>query len=301
MPPFDPYTVLEVEKNAAPATIKKSYYRLSLQFHPDKAGPNGHEKFVRIQAAYEILSDESTRKWYDGMKSLETHHSATKGSSSRPDGPASKGRPPRQKRREGRTYTRKNTQFYEDKNPDEDPEDNEEFEAEDGEWISRKSRAWFEKGSTQPPTKKKLVKFRSRTWATKATKKAVKNLDALRNGIDDIKGRVSKHSCKSEPIQTLLSHISVDISYKKAEIANACEMMSAVVRGKWKDTPETQSILAVIYQTRDKIVLMQKSFELLEGLMQKIETSSEEERKRFKLLFRHEASLWGRDREGRYR
>jgi DnaJ family protein A protein 2 len=57
------YETLEVEKDASQKEIKKAYFRLSKQHHPDKGGDE--HKFKEISAAYEILSDPEKRKSYD--------------------------------------------------------------------------------------------------------------------------------------------------------------------------------------------------------------------------------------------
>ena len=57
------YETLEVEKTATQKEIKKAYFRLSKQHHPDKGGEE--HKFKENSAAYEILSDEQKRAAYD--------------------------------------------------------------------------------------------------------------------------------------------------------------------------------------------------------------------------------------------
>lgn len=63
------YDILEVKRDASPGEIKKAYYKLARQWHPDKA-PDGKEdeyteKFKKISEAYNVLSDEEKRKLYD--------------------------------------------------------------------------------------------------------------------------------------------------------------------------------------------------------------------------------------------
>jgi len=61
------YKILEVNENASPEEIKKSYRRLSMLHHPDKNKNNieSTEKFQKISEAYETLSDSEKRKEYD--------------------------------------------------------------------------------------------------------------------------------------------------------------------------------------------------------------------------------------------
>jgi len=58
------YEILGVSKEATAAEIKKSYRKLSLQYHPDK-NPQGEEKFKEISEAYDVLGDEAKKIQYD--------------------------------------------------------------------------------------------------------------------------------------------------------------------------------------------------------------------------------------------
>jgi len=63
----DLYELLEVERNASPDDIKKSYRRLARQYHPD-ANPGDAEaeaRFKEVASAYEVLSDPGKRSQYD--------------------------------------------------------------------------------------------------------------------------------------------------------------------------------------------------------------------------------------------
>jgi DnaJ-class molecular chaperone len=60
------YDILGVSKDASELDIKKSYRKLSLQYHPDRnADPEATEKYKKINEAYEILSDSQKRQQYD--------------------------------------------------------------------------------------------------------------------------------------------------------------------------------------------------------------------------------------------
>ena len=63
----DYYEILGVARNADADTIKKSYRKLAMQFHPDKNPGNkeAEEKFKEAAAAYEVLGDSEKRSQYD--------------------------------------------------------------------------------------------------------------------------------------------------------------------------------------------------------------------------------------------
>jgi molecular chaperone DnaJ len=67
MTEIDYYELLEVEKTADDKTIKSSYRRLAMQFHPDR-NPGNNEaeaKFKAISEAYDCLKDPQKRSAYD--------------------------------------------------------------------------------------------------------------------------------------------------------------------------------------------------------------------------------------------
>ncbi|APA65808.1 DnaJ C-terminal domain-containing protein [Maribacter sp. 1_2014MBL_MicDiv] len=64
---IDYYKILELDKTATQADIKKAYRKLARKLHPD-LNPNdksAQEKFQRVNEANEVLSDPEKRKKYD--------------------------------------------------------------------------------------------------------------------------------------------------------------------------------------------------------------------------------------------
>lgn len=60
----DYYKILGVDKKASQEEVKKAFYKLAHQHHPDKAGGN-EAKFKEINEAYQTLSDSKKRAQYD--------------------------------------------------------------------------------------------------------------------------------------------------------------------------------------------------------------------------------------------
>jgi curved DNA-binding protein CbpA len=59
----DPYEVLGVDRDADPASIKRTYRRKARAVHPDKGG--SHEEMSALATAYATLSDPDRRARYD--------------------------------------------------------------------------------------------------------------------------------------------------------------------------------------------------------------------------------------------
>jgi len=60
---MDLYNILGVARNASPQDIKKAYKKASMIHHPDRGG--NQDEFVKVQQAYEILSNSDKRDAYD--------------------------------------------------------------------------------------------------------------------------------------------------------------------------------------------------------------------------------------------
>jgi DnaJ-class molecular chaperone len=62
------YKILGVDQSATSTQIKKAYYQLSQQYHPDKnKKKSAVDIYLDIQKAYQILYEEDVRKMYDDL------------------------------------------------------------------------------------------------------------------------------------------------------------------------------------------------------------------------------------------
>lgn len=74
------YDILGIRKTATQEEIKQSFRKLALRYHPDK-NKNSEEskkKFLQIVEAYEVLSDEISRKTYDNNSYYKSYGSVQK-------------------------------------------------------------------------------------------------------------------------------------------------------------------------------------------------------------------------------
>lgn len=63
----DYYEILELDRSAGAAEIKKAYRKVALKYHPDRnpGDKDAEEKFKEASEAYEVLSDAEKRRLYD--------------------------------------------------------------------------------------------------------------------------------------------------------------------------------------------------------------------------------------------
>jgi curved DNA-binding protein CbpA len=72
------YEILEIDRNATLADIKKAYHKAARQWHPDKNTRNeevAETKFKDIHEAYEVLSNPLQRRDYDTSLKVFPHQS----------------------------------------------------------------------------------------------------------------------------------------------------------------------------------------------------------------------------------
>jgi Ca-activated chloride channel homolog len=70
----DYYTTLGIPYDATPEEIRSAYFDLARKFHPDStpnAPASAKEKFLLIQEAYDVLSNQSRREGYDARLPAE--------------------------------------------------------------------------------------------------------------------------------------------------------------------------------------------------------------------------------------
>ncbi|KAK9893748.1 DnaJ-domain-containing protein [Cystobasidium minutum MCA 4210] len=68
--PTDYYQLLGVEVEATSEEIRKAFRREALKWHPDKnaGSEEASKRFIKIQAAYDVLSDNQERAYYDSHR-----------------------------------------------------------------------------------------------------------------------------------------------------------------------------------------------------------------------------------------
>ena len=70
----DYYKILGVKKSATEETIRGRWIKLTKRYHPDRGNPvASDEKIKKINEAYQVLKDESTRFDYDFKRGLEKY------------------------------------------------------------------------------------------------------------------------------------------------------------------------------------------------------------------------------------
>ncbi|HET8549770.1 MAG TPA: J domain-containing protein [Bryobacteraceae bacterium] len=73
----DFYEVLQISPNAEPETVQRVYKMLATRYHPDNPETGDLERFVRLNEAFETLSNPARRREYDatyqsqGLKPIE--------------------------------------------------------------------------------------------------------------------------------------------------------------------------------------------------------------------------------------
>lgn len=68
----DYYEILGVSKDADASEIKKSFRRKARELHPDvNKAPDAEERFKELNEAYDVLSDENKRAYYDRFGSMD--------------------------------------------------------------------------------------------------------------------------------------------------------------------------------------------------------------------------------------
>ena len=65
------YEILGIKSDATPDEIKKNFRELAKKTHPDKTKEDSEQKMIRINKAYEVLSDEESREKYDRYRKLD--------------------------------------------------------------------------------------------------------------------------------------------------------------------------------------------------------------------------------------
>ncbi len=93
----DPYRVLDVDRDASTAAIKRRWRELAREHHPDRAAGDAPEtqrltaRMARINAAYDLLRDPERKAHYDASPQARRARETDAGTGRRPQGGAASG------------------------------------------------------------------------------------------------------------------------------------------------------------------------------------------------------------------
>ena len=65
------YEILGIKVDATPEEIKKNFRELAKKTHPDKTKKDSEQEMIKINKAYEILSDKESKEKYDRYRKLD--------------------------------------------------------------------------------------------------------------------------------------------------------------------------------------------------------------------------------------
>ncbi|KAI2628883.1 hypothetical protein GGR54DRAFT_636598 [Hypoxylon sp. NC1633] len=263
IPLLNPYSVLGISDDADATVIKSNYRRLCLQYHPDKAGPQSHDKFVQIQEAYELLSDKKLRSRYDNIVKKPRFREAGAGS--------------RASSTSNHWWKKKDEGYSREDNERDGYDHRKRPESE-----SEPQPSWYEKGSSKTPPNNFDVKFPSRTAAVKAMDKVSEDLRALEAGFNTLRERLAKFAHKSEgALRSLLRLISYDIEWKKPGLLSELAQQAEEFRKyQWKNNQEFQNNLPLLYRLQEAVARMKTELPNLEARVTSLELVVEREDKR---------------------
>lgn len=72
----DLFALLEIDEKATTEEVRRAYFRLAKQLHPDRQvsdDPAATERFLAVQQAYEILIDPKQREDYERQRVVQKH------------------------------------------------------------------------------------------------------------------------------------------------------------------------------------------------------------------------------------
>lgn len=109
-PEDDYYAVLGLPADVEDEEIRRTWRRLAMEWHPDRAGPGTTHAFARMSVAYAVISDPDERAAYDKRRGI-TRASAPAHRSPEPKTPTAEARSAK------REATTKNSHFSTDDAP----------------------------------------------------------------------------------------------------------------------------------------------------------------------------------------
>ncbi|KAI1454425.1 hypothetical protein F4805DRAFT_477592, partial [Annulohypoxylon moriforme] len=302
----DPFEVLGVTPNACSKDIKTAYHKLCLQFHPDKAGPESHEKFVQIQEAYDFLYDAAQKREQHKMEKPQLSgesKSSPQAATSEDGGSVDDYQGAHQYYYDEDDEDEQEQEDNDDNDEDNDVYDDTEFSGDEEDYHGAEEEStpgsefkphWYQK----QPDKKPAQAEDPLTQACNRTRDQIKTILQLLGDIEDhidyffqcIEANYADKFMDALWIRMALGHAAVLWDPKMVEAERAEELIKGTPDSEWATKPEVMMAVNSLDRLGQQARTLDDMMTGLDDAYHTVEaTQNRVERERLKQMFEDEA------------